>query len=61
MLVKFDLLFNGTLCDWNLPPGSFKLKEGMKPYHDKPYPIPHKHKAILVEEIKRLCNIWLFV
>ncbi len=32
MLLKFESLFNGTLGDWNLPPVSFKLKEGMKPY-----------------------------
>jgi hypothetical protein len=29
----------------------------MKPYHGRPHPIPHKHKAILMKEIKRLCNI----
>jgi hypothetical protein len=29
----------------------------MKPYHGRPYPIPHKHKAVLMKEIKRLCNI----
>ncbi len=29
----------------------------MKPYHGRPYPIPHKHKAELMKEIKRLCNI----
>jgi hypothetical protein len=28
----------------------------MKPCHGRPYPIPHKHKAILMKEIKRLCN-----
>jgi hypothetical protein len=57
VLLSFELLFNGTLGDWNLPPVSFELKEGMKPYHDRPHPIPHKHKAILMKEIKRLCNI----
>jgi hypothetical protein len=31
VLLKFKLLFNGTLGDWNLPPVSFELKEGMKP------------------------------
>ncbi len=50
-------LFNGTLGDWKLPPVSFELKEGMKPYHGRPYPIPHKHKAVLMKEIKQLCNI----
>ncbi len=57
VLIKFELLFNGTLGDWNLPPVSFELKEGMKPYHDRPYPILHKHKTVLMKEIKQLCNI----
>jgi hypothetical protein len=29
----------------------------MKPYHGRPYPIPHKHKSILMKEIIWLCNI----
>ncbi len=29
----------------------------MKPYHGRAYPIPHKHEAVLMKEIKRLCNI----
>jgi hypothetical protein len=57
VLLKFELLFDGTLGDWKLPPVSFELKEGMKPYHGRPYPISHKHKAVLMKEIKRLCNI----
>ncbi len=61
MLLKFELLFEGTLGDWNLPPVSFKLKEGMKPYHGRPYSIPHKCKAVLMKEIKRLCNIGVLV
>ncbi len=57
MLLRFESLFDGMLGDWNLPPVSFELKKGMKPYHGRPYPIPHKHKAILMKEIKQLCNI----
>jgi hypothetical protein len=57
VLLRFKLLFDGTLGDWKLLPVSFELKEGMKPYHCRPYPIPHKHKAVLMKEIKRLCNI----
>jgi hypothetical protein len=59
VLLKFESLFdvNGTLGDWKLPPVSFELKEDMKPYYGRPYPIPHKHKAILMKKIKRLCNI----
>ncbi len=45
VLLRFKLLFDGTPGDWKLPPVSFELKEGMKPYHGRPYPIPHKHKA----------------
>ena len=57
VLLKFEPLFNGTLGDWNLPPVSFELKEGMKPYHGKAYPIPQIHKAVLMKEIDRLCKI----
>jgi hypothetical protein len=57
VLLKFELLFDGTLGDWKLPPVSFELKEGMKPYHGRPYPILHKHKAMLMKEIKWLCKI----
>jgi hypothetical protein len=52
VLLKFELLFDGTLGDWKLPPVSFELKEGMKPYNGRPYPVPHKHKALLMKEIK---------
>ncbi len=57
LLLRFKSLSNGALGDWKLLPASFELKEGMKPYHGRPYPIPHKHKAILMKEIKWLCNI----
>ncbi len=33
----------------------------MKPYHGRPYPIPHKHKAVIIKEIKRLCDIGVLV
>jgi hypothetical protein len=57
VLLKFELLFNGTLGDWKLLPVSFELKEGMKLFHGRPYPIPHKHKALLMKEIKWLWDI----
>jgi hypothetical protein len=57
VLLKFKPLFDGALSDWKLPPVSFELKEGMKPYHGRPYPIRHKHKAVLMKEIKWLCDI----
>jgi hypothetical protein len=57
VLLKFEPLFDGTLCDWKLPPVSFELKEVMKPYHGRPHPIPHKHKALLMKKMKWLCKI----
>ncbi len=57
VLLRFELFFDGTFGDWNLPPVSIELKEGVKPYHGRPYFILHKHKAVLMKEIKRLCNI----
>ncbi len=57
VLLNFEPLFDGTLGDWKLTPLSFELKEGMKPYHGRSYPIPPKHKSVLMKEIKWLCNI----
>jgi hypothetical protein len=57
VLLKFESLFDGALGDCKLLPVSFELKEGMKPYHGRPYPILHKHKAVVMKEIKRLRNI----
>ncbi len=57
VLLRFELLFDSTLGDWKLLPVSFELKDGIKPYHGRPYPIPYKHKAVLMKEIKRQCNI----
>jgi hypothetical protein len=33
------------------------LKEGAKPYHGRPYPIPQIHKSTLMKEINRLVGI----
>ncbi len=57
LLLKFKELFDGTLGDRKLPPVSFELKEGAKPYHGRPYPIPKIHKATLMKEIDRLISI----
>jgi hypothetical protein len=57
LLLKFKELFDGMLGDWKLPPVSFELKEGAKPYHGRPYPIPKIHKATLMKEIDHLILI----
>ncbi len=50
-------MFDGTLGEWNLPPVSIQLKEGVKPFQGRPYPIPKVHKATLMKEIDRLVLI----
>jgi hypothetical protein len=57
LLLKYELLFDGTLGDWNRPPVTIELKEGATPYHDRPYPIPQIHKATLMKEINMLVDI----
>jgi hypothetical protein len=57
MLLRHEPLFKGTLGDWNLPPVSFEIKEDMKPYHGRPYPILQIHKAVLMKEIDWLCEM----
>ncbi len=57
LLLKFEEFFDGTLRDWKLPPVSFELKKGAKPYHGRPYPIPKIHKATLMKEIDHLILI----
>ncbi len=44
LLKEFEELCNGTLGDWRTEPVSFELKEGAKPYHGRPYPVPNTHK-----------------
>ncbi len=59
LLLQFEELFDGMLGDWKLPPISFELKQGAKPYHGRLYPIPKIHKAILMKEINCLVLIWV--
>jgi hypothetical protein len=57
LLLDYEMLFDGTLGDWNRPPVSINMKDGAKPYHGRPYPIPQIHKANLMKEINRLMGI----
>ena len=47
LLQEFEGLFDGTLGDWKTSPVHLELKEGIKPYHGKAYPVPHIHKPVL--------------
>ena len=54
LLKEFEELFDGTLGGWRTEPVSFELKEGAKPYHDRPYPVPKIRKETTIKELNRL-------
>ena len=57
LLQKFEDLFDGTLGTWKTDPIQLELKDpNVKPYHAKPYPVPHSQEKRLKDEIKRLCE-----
>ena len=57
LLQKYEILFDGTLGDWQTSPVSFQLKDGAKPYHGRPFPVPHVHLKTLKKEVARLCEL----
>ncbi len=57
LLTEFEELFDGTLGDWKTEPVSFELKEGAKPYHGRPYPVPKSRKETTIKELNRLCDL----
>jgi len=58
LLLGYESLFDDdTLGGWNRPPFSIEMKDGAKPYHGRPYPIPQILKAALMKEINRLVGI----
>ena len=52
-------MFDGTLGSWKSNPYSIHLKEGVTPYHGKPYKLPQIHEQKLKVEVERLCRIWV--
>ena len=51
LLHKYEHLFDGTLGTWNNEPYKIELKEGAKPYHSRPFPIPKIHERTLKVEL----------
>lgn len=56
LLNKFEPLFDGTLGTWLTDPVNIELKPDSKPYHARPYPVPHSQERKLKEEIERFCQ-----
>jgi hypothetical protein len=57
LLMKYKLLFDGTLGDWRSKPVSFHLKEGASPHHSQAFPVPKIHKDTLIKKVERLCKL----
>eukprot|EP00804_Cyclotella_cryptica_P008830 CCRYP_013047-RA/>CCRYP_013047-RA protein AED:0.47 eAED:0.47 QI:0/0/0/0.66/0/0/3/0/220 len=45
------------LGDWDCKPVSLQLKEGARPYHGRPFPIPKNHVETIKREVQRLCDL----
>ena len=55
LLNKFEDLFDGTLGSWKSDPIDLELQDpNCKPYHAKPYPVPHSQEQKLRDEVSRL-------
>ena len=53
LLKMFAHLFHGTLGNWKTNPVDLELKDkNEKPYHAKPYPVPHSHEQQLKDEVQ---------
>jgi len=55
LLAKYHDLFDSTLGTWQTEPIELELRPDAKPYHAKPYPVPHSQEKKLREEIERMC------
>ena len=50
LFTEYEELFDRTLGDWNTEPVSFELKEGTKPYHGRPFPVPKSRKETTIKD-----------
>ena len=57
LLCKYKHLFDGTLGTWQNEPYNIELKEGAKPYHSRPFPVPKIHEHTLKVELDRLIKL----
>jgi hypothetical protein len=57
LLNKYKDLFDGTLGTWTGTPYDIKTKEGIEPYHGRPFPVPKIHELTLKTELDRLVRL----
>ena len=56
LLQKYESLFDGTLGKWTHEDYHLELKEDVKPYHARAFPVPRVHYDTLKKEVDRLCE-----
>jgi hypothetical protein len=57
LLERHEPLFDGTLGNWKSEDYDIELKEGVRPYHARAYPIPKTYEQTLKVEVERLCHL----
>ena len=57
LLQKYEKMFDGTLGKYTGSDYTIELKEDVKPYHAKPFPIHKIHEPTLNKEVDRLIKI----
>ena len=57
VLTKYEYLFNRTIGIWKTKPVDIELHPGAKPYHSKPYPVPHSCGAVFKREVECLWQL----
>jgi len=57
LILQHEELFDGTLGDWQGEEVNFELKPEAKPFHGRPFPVPHFHKDTIKKEVKQLVEI----
>jgi len=50
-------MFDGTLGTYNGSDNTIELREGVRPYHAKPFLIPRIHEETLKKQVERLVKI----
>jgi len=57
LLLQHEELFDGTLGKWQDELVNFELRPEAKPYHGRPFPVPHHLKDTIKKEVQRLVEI----
>ncbi len=56
VLNRHESMFDGTLGTWKGTEYNIELKDDVKPYHAKAFPVPRIHYEVLKSEVTRLCE-----